>query len=172
MNNANAKLTALLVLLAYLLIAAFTGCATKRVASPSAPVIEATASTVARAAAATTRATSTAKRLAIAAPAPIQKEIATLQKDLAETTDALALASTQIDALAAADSAREGELLATTLALTKTTNKLTRASAAIAHRNVIILVLIASLGGTLLYIFRVPAGRLLAFALRKPLGIL
>jgi len=170
--NTNAKLTALLVLLAYLLIAALTGCATKRVASPSAPVIGATASTVARAVAATSRAATTAKRIAATAPAPVQKEIATLQKDLTETTDALALASTQIDALAAADSAREGELLATTLALTKTTTKLTRASAAIAQRNLIVLVLIASLGGTILYIFRVPAGRLLAFALRKPLGVL
>ncbi|NDG73479.1 MAG: hypothetical protein EBY32_19680, partial [Proteobacteria bacterium] len=114
----------------------------------------------------------TAKRIAATAPAPVQKEIATLQKDLTETTEALTLASTQLDTLAAADSAREAELLATTLALTKSTHKLTRASAAIAHRNLIILVLIASLGGTLLYIFRVPAGRLLAFALRKPLGIL
>ena len=168
----NAKLTALLVLLAYLLIAAFTGCATKRaVSTPSAPVLTATASTVARASAATTRATSTAKRLAATAPAPIQKEIATLQKDLAEPTDALALASTQIDALAAADSAREGELLATSLALAKTTNKLTRASAAIAQRNLLVLVLIISLGSTLLYIFRAPAGHLLAFILRKPLGL-
>ena len=168
----NAKIAAFLVLLAYLLLTVLTGCATKRAASPSTPVIVATASTVARAVAATSRATSTANRLAATAPASVQKDIASLEKDLTETSQALTLASAQIDALAAADSARENELLATTLALSKANTKLARASAAIAHRNVIILVLIASLGGTLLYIFRVPAGRLLAFALRKPLGIL